>query len=128
MRIRLTVLAGAEEAERASSWKRLRIHASKKGVIEPSSSKRIRGHYTKRQKSYGKAVLRKPIARSRGGNKAKQVEVRQLEGLALDKTFTDKASGKDMKRPQLEACRVSSAKAIQCFVTRWTGWPATSLT
>ena len=30
-------------------------------------------------------------------------EVRQLEGLALDKRFTDKASGKDAKRPQLEA-------------------------
>jgi len=32
-----------------------------------------------------------------------QNEVPQLEGLALDKTFTDKASGKDAKRPQLEA-------------------------
>ena len=32
-----------------------------------------------------------------------QNEVRQLEGLALDKRFTDKASGKDVKRPQLEA-------------------------
>src|SRR5713101_7669661 len=32
-----------------------------------------------------------------------QNEVRQLEGLALDKTFTDRASGKDVKRPQLEA-------------------------
>jgi len=32
-----------------------------------------------------------------------QNEVRQLEGLALDKTFTDKASGKDVNRPQLEA-------------------------
>nr|AOS95279.1 site-specific recombinase [uncultured bacterium] len=32
-----------------------------------------------------------------------QNEVRQLEGLALDKSFTDKASGKDVKRPQLEA-------------------------
>ena len=32
-----------------------------------------------------------------------QNEVRQLEGLAVDKTFTDKASGKDAKRPQLEA-------------------------
>jgi DNA invertase Pin-like site-specific DNA recombinase len=29
--------------------------------------------------------------------------VRQLEGLVLDKKFTDKASGKDVKRPQLEA-------------------------
>jgi DNA invertase Pin-like site-specific DNA recombinase len=37
-----------------------------------------------------------------------QSEVRQLEGLALDIKFTDKASGKDTKRPQLEA--------IQSFV------------
>jgi DNA invertase Pin-like site-specific DNA recombinase len=36
-------------------------------------------------------------------NSLDQNEVRQLEGLALDKTFTDKASGKDVKRPQLEA-------------------------
>jgi DNA invertase Pin-like site-specific DNA recombinase len=28
---------------------------------------------------------------------------RQLEGIALDKKFIDKASGKDLKRPQLEA-------------------------
>ena len=28
---------------------------------------------------------------------------RQLEGITLDKTFIDKASGKDLKRPQLEA-------------------------
>lgn len=28
---------------------------------------------------------------------------RQLEGQALDRTFTDKASGKDINRPQLEA-------------------------
>ena len=28
---------------------------------------------------------------------------RQLEGVALDETFTDKVSGKDTKRPQLEA-------------------------
>ena len=28
---------------------------------------------------------------------------RQLEGVALDKVFTDKASGKDVDRPQLEA-------------------------
>src|SRR5260370_2841277 len=32
-----------------------------------------------------------------------QNTVRQLEGLALDKTFTEKASGKDAKQPQLEA-------------------------
>lgn len=28
---------------------------------------------------------------------------RQLEGVALDRTFTDKASGKDVERPQLQA-------------------------
>jgi DNA invertase Pin-like site-specific DNA recombinase len=32
-----------------------------------------------------------------------QNESRQLEGLALDRVFLDKASGKDIKRPQLEA-------------------------
>jgi DNA invertase Pin-like site-specific DNA recombinase len=31
-----------------------------------------------------------------------QKELRQLEGVQLDKKFTDKASGKDLKRPQLE--------------------------
>jgi DNA invertase Pin-like site-specific DNA recombinase len=30
-------------------------------------------------------------------------ESRQLEGIKLDRVFTDKASGKDIKRPQLEA-------------------------
>lgn len=32
-----------------------------------------------------------------------QNDARQLDGLHLDKTFTDKASGKDTKRPQLQA-------------------------
>jgi DNA invertase Pin-like site-specific DNA recombinase len=31
-----------------------------------------------------------------------QSALRQLDGVALDKTFTDKASGKDTKRPNLE--------------------------
>lgn len=34
---------------------------------------------------------------------ADQNELRQLEGVELDKRFTDKASGKDTKRPQLQA-------------------------
>ncbi|WP_281046993.1 recombinase family protein [Terriglobus saanensis] len=34
---------------------------------------------------------------------AEQNEARQLEGLGLDRTFTDKLSGKDMNRPQLSA-------------------------
>jgi len=33
-----------------------------------------------------------------------QNTVRQLDGLALDKVFTDKCSGKDTKRPQLQLC------------------------
>lgn len=32
-----------------------------------------------------------------------QNELRQLEGVDVDKKFTDKASGKDVKRPQLQA-------------------------
>src|SRR6202047_4996674 len=53
------------------------------------------------------ARTRKPSRGQRVGylrvSSLDQNEVRQLEGLALDKTFTDKASGKDVKRPQLEA-------------------------
>lgn len=33
-----------------------------------------------------------------------QNTARQLEGVALDKLFEDRASGKDTQRPQLEAC------------------------
>ncbi|WHU48667.1 recombinase family protein [Gordonia sp. L191] len=33
-----------------------------------------------------------------------QNTARQLDGLTLDRTFTDHASGKDTKRPQLSAC------------------------
>jgi len=34
-----------------------------------------------------------------------QNDARQLDGVELDKTFTDKASGKDTERPQLKALR-----------------------
>ena len=34
---------------------------------------------------------------------AGQNDARQLDGLSLDKTFTDKVSGKDTQRPQLQA-------------------------
>jgi Resolvase, N terminal domain len=62
-----------------------------------------------------KESIRTPrAARTRKPSKGQQVgylrvsslgqnEARQLEGLALDKRFTDKASGKDVKRPQLAA-------------------------
>jgi DNA invertase Pin-like site-specific DNA recombinase len=33
-----------------------------------------------------------------------QNELRQLDGIELNKTFMDKASGKDTSRPQLQAC------------------------
>src|SRR5260370_36042915 len=53
------------------------------------------------------ARARKPSKGQRVGylrvSSLDQSEVRQLEGLVLDKTFTDKASGKDAKQPQLEA-------------------------
>jgi DNA invertase Pin-like site-specific DNA recombinase len=50
-------------------------------------------------------------AAKRGGQRVGYVRVssldqnaeRQLDGVALDKKFTDKASGKDTKRPQLQA-------------------------
>ena len=32
-----------------------------------------------------------------------QNAARQLEGVTVERTFTDQASGKDVKRPQLEA-------------------------
>ena len=35
---------------------------------------------------------------------------RQLENIQVDRTFIDKASGKDVKRPQLEAMMGSSQK------------------
>src|SRR5271170_1308541 len=51
------------------------------------------------------------VAARRGGKKVGYIRVstvdqntgRQLDGADLDKTFTDKASGKDAKRPQLQA-------------------------
>jgi len=33
-----------------------------------------------------------------------QNTIRQLDGIQLDRTFIDKASGKDIKRPELDAC------------------------
>jgi DNA invertase Pin-like site-specific DNA recombinase len=51
------------------------------------------------------------MAAKRGGKRVGYIRVstldqnteRQLDGVQLDKTFTDKASGKDTKRPQLKA-------------------------
>src|SRR3954462_3156019 len=51
------------------------------------------------------------VAAQRGGKRIRYVRVstvdqntaRQLDGVPLDKVFTDKASGKDTNRPQLQA-------------------------
>ncbi len=51
-------------------------------------------------------------AARRGGKRVGYIRVssvdqntgRQLESVELDKTFTDRASGKDVKRPQLPGC------------------------
>jgi DNA invertase Pin-like site-specific DNA recombinase len=45
-----------------------------------------------------------------------QNTTRQLEGLKLDRVFTDKASGKDTKRPQLEACLAHLREGDQLLV------------
>jgi DNA invertase Pin-like site-specific DNA recombinase len=45
-----------------------------------------------------------------------QNDARQLDGVALDKTFTDKASGKDTKRPQLQAMLEFLREGDQVFV------------
>ncbi|MEK8709638.1 recombinase family protein, partial [Escherichia coli] len=44
---------------------------------------------------------------------------RQLEGVKVDRAFSDKASGKDVKRPQLEGhcCKVSDEAAF-CLIQR----------
>ena len=42
-----------------------------------------------------------------------QKEIRQLEGLKLDKQFLDKASGKDLHRPNWISSRHTFEKAIQ---------------
>jgi hypothetical protein len=53
---------------------------------------------------------------------------RQLEGVELDKTFTDKASGKDVKRPQLQAA-LEYLEMVTCwFYTTWIVSPETLTT
>jgi DNA invertase Pin-like site-specific DNA recombinase len=46
---------------------------------------------------------------------------RQLEAQELDKVFTDRASGKDTKRPQLQAALDYSEKATNSLSTAWIG-------
>lgn len=57
-----------------------------------------------------------------------QKELRQLDGITVEKRFTDKVSGKDMHRPQLLLLLeyVRDGDTVVCM--RWTGWPATWMT
>ena len=54
-----------------------------------------------------------------------QNTVRQLDGIEVERVFTDKASGKDTTRPKLDEL---IASATRCSCARWTGSPATSTT
>ena len=69
------------------------------------------------------ARTRKPSKGQRVGylrvSSLDQNEIRQLEGLTLNKRFTDKASGKDAKRPQLEAMQsfVREGDTVFCHTT-----------
>jgi DNA invertase Pin-like site-specific DNA recombinase len=53
---------------------------------------------------------------------------RQLERIQVARRFTDKASGKDTKRPQLEELLRLARDGNAVLVTAWTCWHATSMT
>ncbi len=53
---------------------------------------------------------------------------RQLESIPVDRTFTDKASGKDVARPSSTPCCASPARGTRSSCTAWIAWRATSTT
>ena len=60
-----------------------------------------------------------------------QNEARQVEAMAdlhIDKTFIDKATGKDTPRPQLQAALNYLRDGDVLVVHRWTASPATCAT
>jgi resolvase-like protein len=52
---------------------------------------------------------------------------RQLEHVEFDRIFTDKASGKDTQRPQLEALLTFAREGGTVVSIVWTAWRATSM-
>lgn len=50
---------------------------------------------------------------------------RQLEHVEVDKVFTDRASGKDAQRPQLDALRAFVREGDTWWFTAWTAWHTT---
>jgi DNA invertase Pin-like site-specific DNA recombinase len=75
-------------------------------------------------------------AARRGGKRIGYIRVsgadqntgRQLEGVELDKSFTEKASDKDVKRPQFQAALEYLRDGDVLVVHRWIVWPATLTT
>lgn len=61
-------------------------------------------------------------------SKLDQNEKRQCEGQILDRNFTDKASGRDAATPELPEMLRFARDRTPWWCTRWTGWPATSMT
>lgn len=53
-----------------------------------------------------------------------QNQERQLEGVQVEHTFTDKASSKDIKRPQLEALMSSPVLVTPWLCIVWIAWHA----
>lgn len=47
---------------------------------------------------------------------------RQLDGQSLDRIFTDKASGKDINRPELDAMLAFAREGDTVVVTAWIDW------
>lgn len=50
---------------------------------------------------------------------------RQLDGIAVDKVFTDKVSGKDINRPQLQAALHHIRTGDTLVSIPWIDWPVT---
>jgi len=75
------------------------------------------------------------VAAKRGGKRIGYIRVstvdqntaRQLDGVELDKVFTDKASGKDTNRPQLNAALDYLRDGEYSWSTAWTALLATSV-
>ena len=57
-----------------------------------------------------------------------QNTVRQLDGITVDRVFTDTASGKDTARPQLDELIAFVRAGDTVLVHPWTASPATSTT
>ena len=53
---------------------------------------------------------------------------RQLEHVEVGRVFTDKASGKDTQRPELDSLLTFVREVTPWWCTAWIGWRATLMT